>query len=156
MKKLMLIFIVPLLLSGCKSIQDASPGRYTLLNPVAEQEIKAKPAKQQRKEVLAVLRQMKAHFEALDDVKRNKGVCVLDEENRQDLCLEILFDERDWQKNIKLKICAPYAPIIEQVSPQWSILDMESNRVHRWFYDPLCPISRERMWAILKGIYILR
>ena len=152
----MLIFIVPLLLSGCKSIQDTSPRRYTVLNPVAEQEFRAKPAEQERKEDLAILRQMKAHFEALNDVKRNKGVCVLDEENRQDLCLEIIFDERDWQKNIKLKIRAPYSPINEQVSPEWTMLDMESNRVHRWFYDPLCPISGERMWEILKGIYSLQ
>jgi hypothetical protein len=156
MKTVLLLFVVPILLSGCKSIQKTSPGRYTLLNPVSQQVFEVKPTEQERKDVLAVLRQMKAHFEILDDVKRNKGRCVLDEQNKQDLCLEIIFDERDWEKNIKLKVRAPYSPGYEQVSPEWTVLDTKSNRAHLWFYGSLCPISNKRMWEILSGIYSLQ
>jgi len=155
MKKLILLFVIPILLSGCKSIQNTSPRRYVLLNPVSQQVFEVKPTEQERKNDLVVLRQMKAHFEALDDVKRNKGLCVLDEEDKEDLCLEIIFDERDWEKNIKLKIRTPYSPGNEAVSPEWTVLDTKSNRVHKWFYDSHCPISSKRMWKILSEIYSL-
>ena len=93
---------------------------------------------------------MQAYFQSMDDIKRNHGRCVVAENG---MSLEIIFDDKDYRKNITLKVSAVYSLGVEATTPRWEILDTKTSLEHRWFYGDLCPVAEDRMWKLVNGLY---
>jgi hypothetical protein len=153
MKNSVLPLALLVALGGCVGPRGASPARYVLKNPPAEEVFAGRKSPlQQGQSISAAIGQIQASCQEIRDIKTHNGRCVVTEYGHY---LQIVFDERDYRRNVSLKLYPAGTPGFEACTPTWVVLDKKTALEHRWFYGDQCPLSADGMWQILKKLYDL-
>ena len=152
MKCAIFALVLGVALAGCKAPPGATPGRYVLKDARYYLDTTCrKPSLEEVKDVVSsALRRIQLYCQDVEDIRTNKGRCVVAQDGLE---FRIVFDERDYRKNVHLKVHPMDAPGIEASVPTWVVLDKTTAFEHRWFYGDRCPVSQDRMRQILMRLY---